>query len=145
MPATLPTPRQRSLALAVPCETPLVEIGTVRAVRRVDADTIHDEVDEGKYRWVWNVSALRGEIRELRFWTRELHEPAAVANLSVPEVVNQILGPQAEWRGPEIAQLLIVSRPTVHRLQAELGAVLVGGVIKCRRDGLARWLKARLQ
>jgi len=142
--ASAPRHHQRSLALAVPSETPLVEIGTVRAVRRVDADTIYNDVDEGKYRWVWNVAARGGDIRELRFWTREINEPEVVARLSLAEVVNEILGPKADWRGPEIANLLIVSRPTVMRLQEELGADVVGGVIKCRREGLARFLKARV-
>lgn len=135
---------QRALPLAVPASTPLVDLNAVRAVRGVDADTILADVDEGRLRWVWNVAAQPGEIRELRFWTLEVNLPDSVRRVTLEQVTDLILGARAEWRGPEIAQLLIVSRPTVHRLQHELKAARVGGVLKCQRSGLADFFKRRL-
>lgn len=138
--------QQRPLPLAVPHSTPLVTLDTVRAVRQVDADTIFADVDEGRLRWVWDVSANRGagSVRELRFWTLEVNLPESVRRVTLDQVIALILGDRTQWRGPEIAQLLIVSRPTVHRLQDELKAEVVAGTLKCDRAALVNFFKRRL-
>src|SRR5262245_52596642 len=107
--------RQRTLGLLVPKDVPLIPIDAVRAVfGGVDAETIYERVQDGALRWVWNVSAGEGDIPEWRFWTKEISNPSACVTYKLPEVIDAILGPQTEWHGVQIEQLLIVSRPTVH-------------------------------
>lgn len=138
---------QKRLNLSLSARTVLVTPDTVRAALGVDADTVAAKVDCGELRWVWNV-ALGREIAELRFWAREIISPESVtaANYSPAKVVAEILGSRSRWRGVELAQLLLVSRPTIMRLvnAGELKGEIVNGAIHVWRAPLEKFLLARL-
>jgi hypothetical protein len=95
----------------------LVPVAVVRSVRGMSAEAVVQSAESGALRWVWDVSSGQGQIMALRFWSQELNDPAATARLDLPEVIARILGARRQtWRGTELAQLLIVSRPQIHRL-----------------------------
>lgn len=88
-----------------------------RAITGKSADAIRSEMDSGAVRFVWNISTGK-LLTAPRFWLRALTDPAGVTRMSLPEVIALILGTQRQrWRGVEIAQLLMISRPQVHRLR----------------------------
>ena len=136
---------QKRLNLSLSARTVLVTTDAVRAALGVDADTIAAKVDAGELRWVWNV-ALGREIAELRFWAREIVAPEFVADYTPAKVVAEILGIRSRWRGVELAQLLLVSRPTIMRLvdAGELKGEIVNGAIHVWRAPLEKFLLARL-
>jgi hypothetical protein len=104
----------RDLKATIPPATHLVTIDFVRALRGTSAEAVQAAVEAGQYRFVWNLG--RREIGELRFWIGEIISPQ-LRTLPFQEVVAQILGEQRKvWRGAEVAQMLLVSRPTLHRL-----------------------------
>ena len=139
-------PLQRGLNLPLSTRTVLVTLDTLRSVLGVDADSILAKVEAGELRWVFNV-AVGDDVRELRFWAKELIAPEFVTNLTIKQAIAEILGSQrARWRGTEIAQLLLVSRPTIMRLvnTEELPGDVIGGVIQVPRASLEKFLLARL-
>lgn len=138
---------QRQLNLSISQRTVLVTCDMVRAALGVDADTVTAKVDAGELRWVWNVSTGAGAVRELRFWAKEIIEPATVARLSVFSALNLILGTErTRWRGVEIQHLLLVSRPQIFRLHKEgdLPGEIVSGTLWVARAALKRFLTSRL-
>jgi excisionase family DNA binding protein len=142
---------QRHLNLSINQRTVLVTLDTVRASLGVDADSIIAKVDAGELRWVWNVSNGTGEVRELRFWAREIVAPELTRELTPAKALELILGDsplavRKDWRGVEIAQLLLVSRPQIFRLHeaGELPGVIVGGTLKVKREALKTFLRTRL-
>lgn len=138
---------QRLLNLSINQRTVLVTVDMLRAVLGVDADSINARVDAGEFRWVWNVSAGTGDVRELRFWAREIIAPEQCAKLSLPLALNLILGQERlHWRGTEIAHLLLVSRPQIFRLHeaGELPGEIVGHTLRVTRSALVNFLTHRL-
>lgn len=126
-------------------QTQLVPMAFVRAARGISAEVIQGDVDSGALRLVWNVSTGR-RIKELRFWLKEIVEPASVARLSVTEAIATILGEQrTRWRGVEVAQLLMVSRPQIHRLRKRraLPGKVTGGTLWIQRAVLEKFLTDR--
>ena len=146
-PDIIPPARQRALNFTISARTALVTLDTVRAALGVDADTVNARVEAGEIRWVWNV-ALGREIAELRFWAREFTQPeiVAAADYSPAKVVAEIIGSRSRWRGVEIAQLLLVSRPTIKSLvdSRALKGEVVNGAIHVWRGPLEKFLLARL-
>jgi len=139
---------QRHLNLPVHQRTVLVTVDTVRAARGVDADTILGQVDAGELRWAWDVSAGKGEVRELRLWAREIIAPEACAKLTAAAVVSSVIGSdKARWRGTELAQLLLVSRPHIKALAdaKELPGQIAAGTLWVARAALEKFLTTRLQ
>lgn len=138
---------QRHLNLSISQRTVLVTVDMVRACRGVDADTIMAQVDAGELRWVWDVSNGAGDVRELRFWAKEIIAPDFTGSLTPREAINQTLGTdRARWRGVEIAQLLLVSRPHIFRLHEadELRGEIVSGTLYVTRAVLEKFLTERL-
>ena len=137
---------QRQLNLSISQRTVLVTVDMVRAARGVDADTISAQVDAGELRWVWDVSNGTGAVRELRFWAREIIAPELCAELTPAAVVKMILGAdRARWRGVELAQLLLVSRPHIFRLHegGELKGEIVSGTLYVPRLVVEKFLTQR--
>lgn len=136
------------LRLSLSARTVLVTIDTLRAVQGVDAEAIWAGVDEGRWHWVFDVAAhRRRNLRELRFWARELIAPADCARLTIDEALAGILGTGRNYlRGSEVAQLLLVCRPTVFRLwqEGELRGAVAHRILKITRASLARFLQRRL-
>lgn len=139
--------QQRNLNFSISQRTVLVTGDMVRAALGVDADSITAKVDAGELRWVWNVSSGKGDVREFRFWAKEIILPESTRALTPPQAVAAILGSERErWRGVEIAQLLLVSRPQIMRLHdaKELPGDIVGGTLYVKREALQTFLQARL-
>ena len=97
----------------------LVTAEVVATMRGISGESVYHRVDTGDgWMWVWNVGAARG--RELRFWSRELREPAATKSFQLEDVIRQIV-PRRELFGSvqkwEVCDLLRVSRYQVSELQ----------------------------
>lgn len=115
--------------------SPLADIKGVRLLTRKSADAIYAMSDggdlvEGHYQWVWNVATdARGEIRDLRWWIGEVLAPQRQAALTLDRVINFLLPQQRrEFPAGEVQALLLVSRPTLMELRAELlGDLRQGG------------------
>lgn len=139
---------QSLLNLTISARTVLVNTETLRAALGVDAETISAQVDEGKFRWVFDVAARgNGDLRELRFWAREIIAPEQCAGLTEAAAVDSIIGTQVEHlRGPAVAQLLLVSRPTIFRLwqAGEIKGPICSGVFRITRSSLQQFLRRRL-
>jgi hypothetical protein len=104
-----------SLPVAFSRRTVLVTLDVVRAVFGVDAEEVMKMVESGELQWVFDLSARGAAYRELRFWTRELVAPERCL-MTPARAVQLILGEdRGRWRGTEIQQLLLVSRPSVLR------------------------------
>lgn len=139
---------QKHLNLSISQRTVLVTVDMVRAARGVDADTITGLVDAGELRWVWDVGIGRRELRELRFWAREIIAPEFCRELTAEQAIAGVLGSdRTRWRGTEISHLLLVSRAHICRLHAaeELPGTIVDGTLWVQRPALVKFLTERLQ
>lgn len=129
--------------------TQLIPLETVRSMRGLSGEAIMEDVDSGKLRFVWDVSVKgeRATVREWRFWLLELTAPTTIAELSPSAGIARILGEHRKiWRGTEIAQMLLVSRPHIHRLNRcrELPAQKRGHTLYINRPAMERFLTRRL-
>jgi hypothetical protein len=102
-------------------------IDTVSCVSGLSIDHVYDRIDSGRYLWVWNVSAGVGAKRELRFWSREINDPASVASLTLNAVIKAIIPKRAHLSGQndglhnwEFRHLLRLSKSTASELRKEL-------------------------
>src|SRR6478736_5952160 len=92
----------------------LVTMDTARVITGQCADAIRCKMESGTIRFAWNIGTGK-RIVAPRFWLKALTDPAGVARLSLPEAIAMILGAQRQrWRGVEVAQLLMASRPQIH-------------------------------
>ncbi len=135
--------------------SPLADIKGVRLLTRKSADAIYAMADggdlvEGTYQWVWNVATnAQGEIRDLRWWIGEVladghHLGKRQAALSLDEVLGFILPTKRrEFASGEVQALLLVSRPTLMELRAELLGDLRNGGSFYPRAGLVRFFQQR--
>ena len=130
--------------------SPLADIKGVRLLTRKSDDAIYKMSDggdlvEGSYQWVWNVAVNpHGEIPDLRWWIGEVLAPKRQAELTLAQVINFILPPQRrEFPAGEVRSLLLVSRPTLAELRAELLGDLRDGGSFYPRTGLVKFFTAR--
>lgn len=138
---------QRLLNFSISQRTVFVTGDMVRAALGCDADTITAKVEAGEFRWVWNVSTGTGAVREFRFWAKEIINASATQGLSARQAIAQVLGSdRLRWRGVEIAQLLLVSRPQIFRLHEahDLPGNIVGNTLYVERLALETFLLKRL-
>lgn len=103
-------------------------VDTVSCISGLPVNQVYDKVDSGGYLWVWNVSTGVGAKRELRFWSREINNPASVANLTLDAVINAIIpdrthipGQHDGLRNWELRHLLRLSKSTLSEMRQELG------------------------
>ena len=144
--APVPPVPARQRLFAFSDRTALVSTEVVRAVLGVDAATVAGMVESGQLAWVFDVSASKGNLRELRYWTRELFEPG-LCQMSPARALQLILGKRRQrWRGAEIEQLLLASRPTILRWyrSGDLPGELVGHTFWTTRESLSAFLTSRL-
>jgi hypothetical protein len=126
----------------------LVTAEVVASIRGISREAIYDESlaeSDLQYIWVFNVSAnpdKEGE-RELRFWTRELQDPAQVQTLSLDDVINQILPGRPTLANWEVRDLLRLSREHLRRLRPELEATELNNTIQIPRSGLEKFFRRR--
>jgi hypothetical protein len=118
----------------------------VRAVLGVDSNTVCSMVESGKLAWVFDISAGKNSLRELRFWTRELIEPE-FCRMSAGRALQLIMGKSRQrWRGTEIEQLLLCSRASILRWNraGDLPGETRGHTFWTTREALSAFLKSRL-
>jgi hypothetical protein len=126
--------------------TVLVTTDVLRAVRGVDAEVIHAAVDDFRLRWVFNIAVDPAKARELRFWAKEVIAPEFTRTLSFAAALQEILGEnRTRWRGAEIQQLLLISRPTIMRLHhhGDLPGKVVRGTFWTARPAVENFLRTR--
>src|SRR5262245_34663722 len=118
-----------------PLNTHLVTTDTVRALKGCSSDAVQCLVESGQLRWVWDVNARRTrQISELRYWLPELLGKIP-HNATLPDVIRQILGQHRQaFRGVEVAQILLLSRPSIQRLRKS-------GALKGKIRGSTLWIK----
>ena len=136
-----------SLALVLSRRTVLVSVEVARAVLGVDAETIYGQIDCGGIRWAWDIACQPREIREVRVWARELIAPDTAGELQRGAVIEAVIGTHKErLRAVEVGQLLICSRPHIHKLVAtgDLAGPLAGGTQYIERESLAQFLNNRM-
>jgi hypothetical protein len=143
----MPAAPQPARSFSLNPRTSLVTLDFVRAARGVSADAVLAMVDDGKLRWVWDVSSGRGDIRAFRFLAAEVVAHESVRTLTTAAVVSLVLGSERQrWRGVELAQLLLVSRPQIFRLR-KAGAIkgkIDCGTLYVQRPVLEKFLVKRL-
>ena len=154
------SPHQPLLNLALHQRTALVTVETARAALGIDADSVLARIDAGLLRWAWDVSASPppprhspaqrddgGSLREIRLWARELIAPELCADLDPAHAIRLVIGLDRDrLRAVEVAQLLLISRPTIMRLVAagELQGPRTGHAQLVQRSSLAAFLARRL-
>lgn len=131
----------------IPPNTHLVTSEFVRALRGISSEAVQDLVESGQLRFVWNVTARprAREISELRFWLQETIAPIPFT-VGLRDAVQAILGARRTcWRGTEIAQMMMVSRPCIHRLRKSraLPGKIKGSTLWVQRSELQRFLNIR--
>jgi hypothetical protein len=111
-----------------PIRTTFCGVDTVSCVVGLSVARIYDLVESGRYLWVWNVSSGVGARRELRFWSREINDPASVAGLNLDAVIKSVIPDRGHVPGQreglhnwEFRHLLRLSKPTACELRKELG------------------------
>lgn len=140
------TPRTQ-FQTAIPNSTHLVSTEFVRAVRGVSAATVQNMVETGRFRFVWDINTQQGRHRvtELRFWLQEIISPLP-ATFTLADALKIILGERrTSWRGVEVAQMLLVSRPCIHRLHKTraLPGTIANNTLWIQRAALEEFLRAR--
>ncbi len=138
------TPPPRAAALSP--RTALVSTDVVRAVLGVDAAAVASLVESGELAWVFDLSARQGKMRELRYWARELFAPEQ-CQITPARAIQLILGKRRQrWRGTEIEQLLLASRPTILRWHrsGDLPGERIDHTFWVNREDLANFLRSRL-
>jgi excisionase family DNA binding protein len=148
------SPHQPLLNLALHQRTALVTVETARAALGIDADSVLARIDAGLLRWSWDVSASASPspstpstLREIRLWARELIAPELCADLDPAHAIRLVIGLDRDrLRAVEVAQLLLISRPTIMRLVAagELQGPRMGHAQLVQRPSLAAFLARRL-
>ena len=130
--------------------SPLADIKGVRLLTRKSDDAIYKMSDggdlvEGRYQWVWNVAVNpAGEIPDLRWWIGEVCAPDRQQKLTLAQVINFILpANRREFPAGEVRSLLLVSRPTLMELRAELLGDLRDGGSFYPRAGLVKFFTTR--
>jgi hypothetical protein len=111
-----------------PIRTTFCGIDTVSCVVGRSVPQVYDLVESGHFLWVWNVSSGVGARRELRFWSREINEPASVAGLTLNAVIKSVIPNRRHLPGQrdgllnwEFRHLLRLSKPSACELRRELG------------------------
>jgi len=133
----------------------LVHAEVVATMRGISRESVYELVDGagdgdlGAFVWVFNVCASPG-LRELRFWSRELHEPLSVRGFDLEEVIRQIVPRRDALPGQfcglpnwQVRDLLRVSRATLMELRDELDTVQYKGGLYVPRESLENFFRRR--
>lgn len=129
--------------------TVLVKIDSVMDLTGEDADRVYERADcdsiFGSLLWVWNVAANpNGEIRDLRFWAREVVAPETTARLTLDQVTKMILpSERKQFHSGEVCFLLRLRRPSLKELRVELNGQLAANSSFFPREGLEKFLRTR--
>ena len=134
--------------------TPLAKIDSVALLTGKTIGAIYAMADggdlvDGRYQWVWNVSAVNGNIRDLRWWIGEVlvaneEDRKRKERLSLAQVIDFIVPPKRrEFPAGEVCQLLQIRPITLSELRGELNGALRANSGFYPRSGLVEFLKNR--
>lgn len=133
-----------------PLKSTFCSIETVSCITGLPVDHLYELVESGNYLWVWNVSTGVGFRRELRFWSREINNPATVLNLSLDAAITAIIPRRVHMTGQqnglcnwEFRQLLRISKCTLSRLRHELGVTGIERDLFIPRASLENFFRRR--
>jgi hypothetical protein len=136
--------------VAGPVKSAFCGAETVSCVTGLSIDHVYEMVEHGRFLWVWNVSAGTGARRELRFWSREINDPASVAKLKLDAVINAAVPFRAHVSGQcdglrnwEFRHLLRLSKPSLTALRQELGISETGRDLFISRAGIEQFFRRR--
>lgn len=111
-----------------PIKTTFCGIDTVCCVLGLTVAQVYNKVECGDFLWVWNVSSGKTNKRELRFWSREINSPAAVARLTLDDVLKVVIPDRRRVPGQrdglfnwEFRHLLRLSKASLSKIRKELG------------------------
>jgi hypothetical protein len=139
----------RTIELPAEINPGLCDTACVRLLRGVSTDEINAMIDDGRLLFVFDISAKlrrkgQATVRLLRFASVEIFTPQFTMRMTIEDVINRMLPiSRAFFWGREIAQLLLISRPTLQRIARQLGAIIRRGTFQVSRKALAAWLRAR--
>lgn len=122
----------------------LLTLSTVRALRGCLTVPVRRDVESGKLLWVWDFSISKNapdtNSQALRFWLIELLQRPGVKELSLEDVINQILPPgRATYSSGEFCIKFSTNKFLLHNLRQRTN----WGRPMIQRDCLARFLTAR--
>ena len=110
-----------------PIKTTFCGIDTVSSLSGLPVSQVYDKVETGDIMWVWNVSSGRTYKRELRFWSREINDPASVARMTLDDVIPLLLpdrthvpGQRAGLLNWEFRHLMRLSKASLSEIRKEL-------------------------
>jgi hypothetical protein len=125
-------------------------IDTVSCILGLQVDQVYDRVESGDYLWVWNISTGAGVKRELRFWSREINDPASVVNHTLDSAIKAIIPSRAHIPGQgdglhnwEVRHLLRLSKSTISELRKEFDVKGTARDIFVPRASLEKFLRRR--
>jgi hypothetical protein len=122
----------------------LVSPEVVATIRGISRESLYEQsLAGGLYRWVFNVGSNPARERELRFWARELKDPAAVRTVTIKTVIDQILPPGPPMSNLQVCDLLRVTRPHLFSLRAELQGKAHNNRIFFARTALVKFFQRR--
>jgi hypothetical protein len=131
-------------ALAVSPRVVLMTLGTVRALLGCVTETVKADVEAGKFLWVFDFSMSKNApdtgSSALRFWFREMLNPQAVADMSIKNVIDEILPPaRAAYASGEFYLKFMTNRLVLHEMRHRWN----WGLGPVRRKHLAQFLSER--
>jgi hypothetical protein len=128
----------------------LIKVDSVAYLTGKTVDAIFRAVDgpelfESGLRWVFNVAAdPNGQVRDLRFWTREVIAPETTEKFSLDQVVKMLLPPaRKEYPSGEVCELLQIRRRSLADLREQLNGRLAANCSFFPRAGLEQFLRRR--
>lgn len=137
---------QTRLPLQIAANVALVDIGTARAVKGLDTESLVALTESGEFRWVWDVGTGRNR-RELRFWRLELVDASVTNNLLMPAVIDTILPTTRDrFRSGELQALFTISAQLIlqHYKAGTLDGTQTSTTLYITRASLAQFLFKRL-
>jgi hypothetical protein len=130
--------------------TVLIKVDVVKHLTNLSIDEIYSRAGGGSlfggFTWVWNVAVdPEGEIRDLRFWAREIIMPETTRRLSLDQVIKSILpAKRTQYPSGEVCEtVLSIRRPTLKELRRELNGQLAANSSFFPREGLEKFLRRR--
>jgi hypothetical protein len=130
--------------------TLLIKADTVRHFTRLGLNEIRERADGdslfGGFIWVWNVAAdPDGEMRDLRFWAREIVAPETVKGWSLDRVIKSILPTKrSQYAAGEVRDTVLgLSGQALMRLRSELNGQLAANSSFFPREGIENFLRDR--
>jgi hypothetical protein len=127
----------------------LVSLACAATELGLEADTVKELTEAGKFRFVFDLAAKGAKRRELRFWLGELRgEPGAAAQ-TLEGALHEIAGPKAleRVRTATVSGRLQTTRTVVHKWldSGEIaGGTAAGGRQWISRASLVEFLRRRL-